>query len=230
MMYKRVNKRLLDILLSILLLFPALLIILLCGILIKLDDRGPVFYCGPRLGMGGRVFRMYKLRTMKVNSPDIRTADGSTWNSPEDPRVTRIGRVFRETSLDEIPQIFNVLKGEMSLIGPRPDPPDWLERYTEEQKIVLSVLPGITGYNQVFFRNSADGEQKILNDMYYVNKISASLDARILLKTLSCVLGGGNVYTSQQAEEGNKYEGTDKHPMHSAVKQDEQRGSKRNRK
>ena len=100
---------------------------------------------------------------MKVNAPDIRTADGSTWNSPVDPRITRIGRLLRETSLDEIPQIFNILKGEMSLIGPRPDPPDWLERYSEEEKIVLSVLPGISGYNQAFFRNSADGEQKILH-------------------------------------------------------------------
>jgi lipopolysaccharide/colanic/teichoic acid biosynthesis glycosyltransferase len=228
-MYKRIIKRLVDILLSLALLFPILLLVLLCGLLIRLEDRGPVFYCAPRLGRGGRIFHMYKLRTMKVNAPDIRTADGSTWNSPEDPRVTCIGRLLRETSLDEIPQIFNVLKGEMSLIGPRPDPPDWLERYEEEQKIVLSVLPGITGYNQVYFRNSANGEQKIMNDVYYVTHISGLFDARILLKTIASVIRRGNIYTCQQAEKKPEQDRQDGDSIDPVVKQNEQENGKRNR-
>lgn len=98
---------------------------------------------------------------MKKNAPDIRLADGSTYNGVDDPRVTRVGRFLRSTSIDEIPQILNMLKGEMSLIGPRPDPPDWLERYPSEVRIFLQVRPGLTGYSQAFFRNSVDGNEKM---------------------------------------------------------------------
>lgn len=156
-------------------------------------DKGPMFYAGKRLGRHGRPFPMYKFRSMKVNAPDIRLLDGSTYNGDDDPRVTPLGRFLRKTSLDEIPQILNVLKGDMSLIGPRPDPLDWLDKYKEDEKIFLEVRPGITGYNQAYFRNSADAQEKIDNDVYYARNVSFSLDTKIILKTISTVLLRENV-------------------------------------
>ncbi|MED5076039.1 sugar transferase [Geobacillus stearothermophilus] len=154
MLYKKYIKRLLDILLSVILLPFVIIVISLFGLLIKLEDRGPIFYCGERLGKDGRVFKMYKLRSMKVNAPDLRNPDGSTYNSDKDPRLTRIGRILRKTSLDELPQIFNVLKGDMSFIGPRPDLPEHINYYEGEEVRKLEVLPGITGYNQAYFRSN----------------------------------------------------------------------------
>lgn len=124
-------------------------------------DRGPMFYSGMRLGRHGKPFPMHKFRSMRVNAPDIRLQDGSTYNGEDDPRVTKLGKFIRKTSLDEIPQILNVLKGDMSVIGPRPDPLDWLDKYKEEEKVFLDVRPGITGYNQAYFRNSVDAQEKI---------------------------------------------------------------------
>ena len=148
-------------------------------------DRGPMFYSGKRLGQYGKPFPMHKFRSMKVNAPDIRLKDGSTYNGDDDPRVTKLGKFLRKTSLDEIPQILNVLKGDMSLIGPRPDPLDWLDKYKEEEKVFLDVKPGITGYNQAYFRNSADAQEKINNDVYYAKNISFWLDVKIILMALS---------------------------------------------
>lgn len=122
MMYRYGIKRVFDIIGSLLLL-PFLLIIMIpVAIIIKLEDKGPVFYNAPRLGKGMREFPMYKFRSMKVNAPDIRNEDGSTFNSDDDPRVTKIGNVLRKTSIDELPQLLNVLKGDMSFVGPRPSP------------------------------------------------------------------------------------------------------------
>jgi len=156
-------------------------------------DKGPMFYSGERLGLYGNPFPMYKFRSMKVNAPDIRLKDGSTYNGDDDPRVTKLGRFIRKTSLDEIPQILNVLKGDMSLIGPRPDPLDWLDKYKEEDKVFLNVRPGITGYNQAYYRNSADAQAKIDNDVYYAKNISFALDVKIVLKTIKTVLSRENV-------------------------------------
>lgn len=193
-MYQRFFKRFFDIVLSLIGL-PALLVILaVCGPLIWLEDRGPVFYNAERIGKDGRLFKMYKLRSMYVNAPDIRLEDGSTYNGEDDPRVTRIGRILRKTSLDETPQLLNVLKGDMSLIGPRPDPPDWLELYTEEERFFLKARPGITGYSQAYFRNSVDSRRKIQNDVYYVEHCSFFLDIKILFKTAAVVLKHENVY------------------------------------
>ena len=156
-------------------------------------DRGPLLYSGKRLGQYGKPFPMHKFRSMKVNAPDIRLKDGSTYNADDDPRVTKLGRFLRKTSLDEIPQFLNLLIGQMSLIGPRPDPLDWLDRYKEEEKVFLNVKPGITGYNQAYYRNSADAQEKIDNDVYYAKNISFALDVKIFFKTIKTVVCRDNV-------------------------------------
>ena len=137
---------------------------------------------------------MYKFRSMFVNAPDIRLADGSTYNGEDDPRVTKIGRVIRAASIDELPQILNILNGTMSLIGPRPDPPDWLDKYPEEIKVFLTVRPGLTGYCQAYWRNGADGEEKMKADAYYAQHLSLLFDIKIFFKTIARVLGHGNTY------------------------------------
>ena len=193
-MYKKYVKRLIDIFFGILAL-PALIpIYMVVAPIIKLTDRGPVFYNSQRIGQYGKIFKMFKLRSMIVNAPDIRLADGSTYNGEDDPRVTKIGKLLRKTSLDETPQILNVLFGDMSLIGPRPDPPDWIDKYPEEAKVFLTVKPGITGYNQAYFRNSADSEEKMKNDAYYSLNCSFLLDIKIFFKTIVIVLKRENTY------------------------------------
>ena len=112
-MYKKYFKRILDLALAIIALPIWFIILIVIGPLIYFEDKGPIFYNAPRLGKNGKIFKMYKFRTMKVNSPDLRNEDGSTYNSENDPRLTRIGRLLRKTSLDETPQIINVLKGDM---------------------------------------------------------------------------------------------------------------------
>lgn len=164
-------------------------------------DRGPIFYSGKRLGQYGKPFSMHKFRSMKVNAPDIRLADGSTYNGDDDPRVTSLGRFIRKTSLDEIPQILNVLKGDMSFIGPRPDPLDWLDKYKEEEKEFLNVKPGITGYSQAYFRNSADAQEKINNDVYYAKNISIWLDVKIFFRTIKTVLFRENINVSEDRKQ-----------------------------
>lgn len=193
-MYERCFKRIIDLMLSVLGLPVFGLIYIVVAPMIILDDGLPVFYNALRIGKNGKLFRMYKFRTMKKNAPDIRLADGSTYNGVDDPRVTRVGRFLRSTSIDEIPQILNMLKGEMSLIGPRPDPPDWLERYPSEVRIFLQVRPGLTGYSQAFFRNSVDGNEKMKNDAYYAKHCTFLMDLKIFLKSIVVVLGHENTY------------------------------------
>lgn len=193
-MYQRFLKRLFDILFAVVV-FPIFIIVfIIVAPLIKLTDKGPIFYNAKRVGKDGKLFKMYKFRSMKVNAPDIRLEDGSTYNADDDPRVTKIGRFLRKTSIDELPQLLNVLFGCMSLIGPRPDPPDWLDRYPEEVRIFLSVRPGITGYSQAYFRNSVDGEEKMKNDVYYALNYSFLLDIKIFFKTIVIVLKRDNTY------------------------------------
>lgn len=193
-MYSKYIKRLLDFLLSLVLMPIAFVAIGICAILIKLDDQGPIFYCGKRLGKDGRMFKMYKLRSMKVNAPDMRNEDGSTYNSRNDPRLTKIGKILRKTSLDELPQIFNVIKGDMSFIGPRPDLPEHINYYEGKEIRKLEALPGISGYNQAYFRNTAEWKQRIKNDLYYINNISFLLDLKIFFKTISGILMRDGIY------------------------------------
>lgn len=198
-MYKRFFKRLIDLLLAIIGLPLLLIIILIIGPIIKLSDGGSVFYISRRIGQNGKIFYMYKFRSMQMNSIDIRLPDGSTYNNEDDPRVTKIGKLLRKTSLDEAPQIINVLFGNMSVIGPRPDPPDWLQRYPEDIKVFLTVRPGITGYNQAYYRNSADGQEKMKNDAYYALSYSLELDIKIFIKTVSSVLKRKNTHKINEA-------------------------------
>ncbi len=209
-MYKIFIKRVLDIILGIVG-FPVFVIsLLIFGPIIKATDNGPIFYNAKRIGKDGKLFKMYKFRSMYENAPDIRNADGSTYNGVDDPRVTKIGKFMRATSIDEFPQILNILNGTMSLIGPRPDPPDDMFIYTEEQKGKLSVRPGITGYNQAYYRNSVEQNEKFEHDLYYANNVSFWLDLKIFFKTITTVLSHENVYNEVSApnsEELNKYTG-----------------------
>lgn len=202
-MYKFV-KRLLDIILALILIVPVLIVVGISAIFIKLEDGGPVFYLAKRSGLHGKPFGMYKLRSMMVNAPDIRLADGSTYNGEDDPRVTKFGRFARKTSIDELPQILNVLKGDMSFIGPRPDSASYLDQYTDEERVILNVRPGITGYNQAVNRNSVGTKEKLQNDIYYVNNISFWFDVKIVFLTIKAVLSHRDVYRTEEepAENG----------------------------
>ena len=200
-MYKYFIKRMIDIIIG-LVGFPIFLIsFLIFGPIIKITDRGPIFYNAKRIGKNGKFFKMYKFRSMYVNAPDIRLSDGSTYNGEDDPRVTKIGRFMRATSIDELPQIINILNGTMSVIGPRPDPPDWLDKYPDDIKVFLTVRPGLTGYSQAYFRNGADGDLKMKNDAYYAKNVSFILDVKIFFKTIATVLGRGNTYKDLSSEE-----------------------------
>lgn len=200
-MYKHFFKRLIDILVSLIALPFLLLVLIIFAPIIYFTDKGPVFYNAHRIGKNGKLFKMYKFRSMYVNAPDIRLEDGSTYNGEDDPRVTPIGRFIRKTSIDELPQLLNILLGHMSLVGPRPDPPDWLERYPEDIKVFLTVRPGITGYSQAYFRNSADGEEKMRNDAYYATACTFWLDIKIFFKTIATVLKAENTYKDTQNED-----------------------------
>ena len=198
-MYKSFFKRVIDIVLSLAALPFLLLILILVAPIIFCTDKGPVFYNANRMGKNGKAYKMYKFRSMYVNSPDLRNKDGSTYNGAEDTRVTPIGRVLRKTSLDEVPQVFNVLFGTMSVVGPRPNLlPDSFDELPQIQKDRVKVRPGITGYSQAYFRNSISPEQKFINDVYYTNNISFLFDLKIMRKTISSVLHKENIYIKQE--------------------------------
>ena len=189
----RFIKRGFDIGVSAILMIPIGIVIGISGLAIKAEDKGPIFYMANRTGRFGRIFKMYKLRSMKVNAPDIRLPDGSTYNGDDDPRVTKFGKFARKTSIDELPQVINILKGDMTFIGPRPDTPIGSAAYTEEEKIILTVRPGITGYNQAVNRNSVLTKEKLKNDIYYVKHLSLWFDIKIVFMTIATVLGHKNI-------------------------------------
>ncbi len=195
-MYNRYIKRALDLLVCIIAMPFLLLALIPIAIAIKIEDRGPIFYCADRLGRNAKTFKMYKFRSMKVNAPDIRNEDGTTYNSKDDPRITKVGRFIRETSLDELPQVFNIIKGDMSLIGPRPGLPDMLNLYASEEMPKLSVRPGITGYTQAYYRNSMPGKEKRLKDAWYAQNISFKLDIKIFIRTIMTVVKKEGLYTN----------------------------------
>jgi len=195
-MYKNFFKRAIDIVLSLIATPFVLLAIAIMAPFIYLEDRGPVFYNATRRGKDGKQFKMFKLRSMYLNAPDIKNADGSTFNSDNDPRVTKVGKFMRKTSVDELPQIFNVLIGDMSFIGPRPTlAVKPYEELPEINKKRLQVRPGITGYAQAYYRNSITQEEKFKHDCYYVDNVSFLLDVKILFKTAISVLKRENINT-----------------------------------
>lgn len=195
-MYKKFIKRLFDIIGAVAI-FPIFLILLISiGIGIWIADRGNVFYNAERLGKGGKVFKMYKFRSMKMNVPDLRNEDGSTYNGEDDPRLTKIGKFIRKTSIDEVPQVINVLKGDMSFIGPRPDLPEHMKMYEGDESRKLEVLPGITGYSQAYYRNSIEWKERIKNDIYYIDHMTLIMDIKIIFKTIESILFRKNIFIS----------------------------------
>ncbi|WP_294783643.1 sugar transferase [uncultured Eubacterium sp.] len=193
-MYQNGMKRVIDLIIAVIALPFLLVIMAIIAPIIFFNDKGPIFYNANRLGKNGKPFKMYKFRSMMVNAPDIRNADGSTYNGDDDPRVTKMGKFMRKTSIDELPQLLNVLNGTMSLIGPRPDPLDDMDIYTEHQKLKLRVRPGITGYNQAYYRNSVEQDKKFENDVFYAEHVSFLLDVKIFFKTIKTILQKDNVY------------------------------------
>lgn len=200
-MYRRYIKRLLGLLLAIIGLPFFIIIFVIVAPIIVLEDRGPVFYNAPRLGKNGKVFKMFKFRSMKVNAPDFRNEDGSTYNGDNDPRVTRIGRIMRKTSVDEIPQLLNIIKGDMALIGPRPDLPDALDIYLPGEGKKLSVPPGITGYSQAYHRNLIDLHDRFKEDVYYAEHVSFGLDVKIFIQTIKTVLLRKGIYRDESGKQ-----------------------------
>lgn len=196
--YQNVFKRLVDIVFCLIAMPFVLIVAVPVAIAIKIEDGGPLFYRSMRIGRGFREFGMLKFRSMRVNAPDLRNADGSTFNSANDPRVTKIGRFMRETSIDELPQIFNVLIGHMSIIGPRAGDVESRDTYAEDEKHKTLVRPGITGYTQAYYRNNLGVREKRLYDAWYAHNVSLWLDVKIFFKTISTVLKRENVYTNTE--------------------------------
>ena len=191
-------KRIFDIVssaLALVLLSPLLIVL---AILVRVSSPGPMIYRSVRLGHRGRRLEMLKFRTMVTNAEDIRNPDGSTYSAARDPRVTKIGAWLRRTSLDELPQLWNVLKGEMSLVGPRPDLLDQQTCYAAEDYKRLEVKPGMTGLAQTRVRNQASWAQRRLLDLEYVNSHSFLGDLVILARTIPGVLRGRGVYGSHK--------------------------------
>lgn len=199
--YQRVGKRCFDAAmaaLALLLLSPAFLVI---AVAIRLEGPGPIFYCSSRVGRGARKFRFYKFRSMVVGADTYRDhllhqneADGPVFKIADDPRITRVGRFLRRSSLDELPQFWNVLVGDMSLVGPRPPIPDEVLNYEAWQLRRLSVRPGITCLWQISGRSRIGFDEWMRLDMEYIDRQSFGLDLAILARTIPAVLSGEGAY------------------------------------
>ncbi len=187
-------RRLLDILVSALALVLSAPLLLAAMIAIRLESRGPALYRQRRAGKEGRQFDVLKLRTMVDGAEHIGAGLAVDAN---DSRITRVGALLRRASLDELPNLLNVLRGEMSLIGPRPTLPAQVEQYTERQRGRLAVKPGITGWAQVNGRASLPWSERIELDLYYVEHRSLALDLKILWRTPALVLGGTGLYKGE---------------------------------
>lgn len=200
-MYNKCFKRIFDILISIIGFPVFLMLLIIFGLLIKLEDKGPIFYKAERIGKDSRLYKMYKFRSMKVNAQTLLNDDGSTYNSKNDSRVTKVGKFMRETSIDETPQILNVLKGDMSIIGPRASLGSVIDTFKEDEKDKMKVRPGITGYTQAYYRNGLSNREKRVKDAWYANNVSFWLDVKIFFKTIATVLKREGIYTSPNSED-----------------------------
>lgn len=194
-------KRILDLLISALLLFFGWPIVLLIAIAIKLDSKGPVLFAQQRVGQHGEHFTIYKFRTMRQGAEDElaslldqNEAEGPLFKMRNDPRITRMGQILRQTSLDELPQLINVIKGDMSLVGPRPPLQIEVEQYQSWHKRRLRVPPGLTGLWQVSGRSELTFDEMVLLDLYYIEHWSPWLDVAILLRTIPKVLAREGAY------------------------------------
>ncbi|MDP9223412.1 MAG: sugar transferase [Actinomycetota bacterium] len=194
-------KRTLDVTLSLTALVAASPLFLLIAVVIFLDSPGSIVFSQMRVGMGGRRFRMHKFRTMvsdaEARLPELVSFDSLSepmFKLPNDPRVTRVGRLLRRTSLDELPQFLNVLRGDMSLVGPRPEQVELVERYTPEQSFRLAVKPGLTGPMQIYGRGQLSFEERLAVERDYIENLSAVRDLRILALTIPPVFTGRGAY------------------------------------
>ncbi|EOU1683688.1 sugar transferase [Clostridium perfringens] len=205
--YKKVNnsrfylflKRFMDIFASILGLILLSPILIVVSVLIKLDSKGPVFFSQKRVGLHGKTFNMYKFRSMVVNAEEIKDKlkeqnemSGPMFKMKNDPRITKIGKFIRKTSIDELPQLLNVLKGEMSLVGPRPSLPKEVKEFEPWMLERLEVKPGITCYWQVMGRNSIGFREWMELDVKYVHERCLSLDLKLIFKTFFVLFGDEN--------------------------------------
>jgi lipopolysaccharide/colanic/teichoic acid biosynthesis glycosyltransferase len=184
-------RRAVDIVVSSVALALSAPILALAALAVRLDSPGPVLYRQPRSGLDGREFEVLKLRTMVSGAERI---GAGLAVDAGDPRITRVGAFLRRTSLDELPNLLNVLRGEMSLIGPRPTLPVQVAQYSERQRGRLAIKPGITGWAQVNGRASLPWAQRIELDLYYIEHRSLALDVKILRRTVAMVLGGSGLY------------------------------------
>lgn len=196
----RLSKRILDLVICTFFLPVLLPVIGICALLIWLDDPGPIFFRQYRTGKGGKRFKMFKLRTMATNAEALKQKyahlNELTWPDfkiTNDPRVTRVGRILRKTSLDELPQIFNVIKGDMSLVGPRPTSFD-VSTYKLWHTERLEVLPGLTGLWQVSGRSDLDFDERLRLDIAYIERQSLWLDIQILIRTVTVVFTQDGAY------------------------------------
>jgi lipopolysaccharide/colanic/teichoic acid biosynthesis glycosyltransferase len=199
--YARFWKRVLDLTLGSIACVAALPVIALAAVAIKLDSRGPVFHRAVRVGRGGRKFTFLKLRSMQIGAEELRglllhlnQAQGPAFKLHNDPRVTRVGRWLRKLSLDELPQLFHVLQGHMSLVGPRPPFPEEVERYEPWMLRRLSVRPGLTCLWQIRGRSDLNFEEWMRLDIEYVDRLSFWLDLRILALTVPAVISARGAY------------------------------------
>lgn len=188
---------------ALIILIPILLIF---AILIKLDSKGPVFFKQKRLGKNGKEFFIYKFRTMVVNAENI--GDGISIKSDKDPRITKIGGFMRKTSIDELPQLINVIKGDMSIVGPRPPvtyiPYKGYKNYPRWAKKRFDMKPGVTGLAQVRYRNSASWDERIIVDNEYIDNFSFINDIKIIFMTVKVVLFPKDMYLDSQKNKDNK--------------------------
>lgn len=185
----KIYHRILDIVSAVIGLVISIPIIIIFGILIKKEDGGPIFYKQDRLGKDGKIIFIYKLRSMRIHSE----ANGAMWAEKNDPRITKVGRFIRKTRIDEIPQFLNILKGEMSIIGPRPERPTLTMEFNNKIPGFINrlvVKPGLTGYAQVHGGYDISPEDKIKEDLYYIKNRSVSLDFSILFKTIKVIFTG----------------------------------------
>lgn len=181
-LYERFFKRALDILCSLMAILVFWWLYVIVAILVRVKLGSPVLFTQERPGKNEKIFKLYKFRTMT----DARDENGELL--PDEVRLTKFGRLLRSTSLDELPEVFNILKGDMSIVGPRPLLVKYLPRYSKEQKRRHDVRPGLTGYSQAYGRNSLTWEEKFKKDVYYVDNLSFFLDIKILCKTVEVVL------------------------------------------
>lgn len=183
-------KRFLDVFLTFLASPLILILIVIFGILVFIESEGPAFYTQERVGKNGKIFVIYKLRSMRINAE---SASGAVWAEKDDPRITRVGKFIRKVRIDELPQFLNVIKGDMSIIGPRPEREDLTNKFNEEIigfKRRLQVKPGITGLAQVNGGYDISPEEKLKYDLDYISNFSMKQDISIFFKTIRVVLTG----------------------------------------